>query len=197
MKAMVFDFNTAAKQDVDLDSFSPPVINRSEAEQRFYDAMKDAGLFPDFTNDTDGKILRCPVDGDRGAEKSGWYIYFSNGIPAGAFGNWGTGVTESWSAKSEIAMTREESAEYNRRMEYVKREREKVAIALQAEAAEVAKKNWDKATPVEEFPYLKKKGVVSHGLRVFNGELIIPIVNRHAKVTHHVHLKVTHPWGVI
>ena len=173
--AIVLDFNTAAKQSVDLEGFSPPPINHYEAEQRFRDSITDAGLLPGDISASNGKMFRCAVAGDSGSEKSGWFVYFPDGIPSGAFGNWRTGVTENWSAKSEISMTREELAEHVEKNKKARRIRQEEEITRHAEAAIHAKMVWEKATPVEDFPYLRKKGVASHGLRVYNGELLVPL----------------------
>ena len=42
----------------------------------------------------DGKIHRVKVEGDKGGERSGWYVFFPDNLPAGAFGNWRTGARE-------------------------------------------------------------------------------------------------------
>ncbi|MBQ6737022.1 MAG: hypothetical protein IJP41_01025, partial [Synergistaceae bacterium] len=36
----------------------------------------------------DGSVHRFPVKGDKASEKSGWYVLFSDGWPAGTVGCW-------------------------------------------------------------------------------------------------------------
>ena len=52
-------------------------------------------------------------------------------------------------------------------------------IELQAEKAKTASYIWRKAKPCESHPYLTKKDVLAHGLRVDDkGSLIVPMVHR-------------------
>lgn len=55
---------------------------------------------------------------------------------------------------------------------------EQEAIKLQAEKAKTASYIWRKAKPCENHPYLNKKDVLAHGLRVNeDGHLVVPMVN--------------------
>lgn len=56
---------------------------------------------------------------------------------------------------------------------------EQKTIELQAEKAKTASYIWRKAKPCESHPYLTKKDVLAHGLRVDDkGSLIVPMVHR-------------------
>lgn len=78
-----------------------------DAVERFRQAMFDAGLRPDEIADTSGLAMpeRCPVADDRPGKKSGWYVFYGDGVSAGAFGNWKTGEEWKWSGKSQSTMT--------------------------------------------------------------------------------------------
>jgi putative DNA primase/helicase len=68
----------------------------SDIEQ-FRDAIRSAGLEPPERIEADGKLRRFSSNGKRG-DDAGWYVLHGDGIPAGSFGYWRTGISESWRA---------------------------------------------------------------------------------------------------
>jgi len=52
----------------------------------------------------------------RKSDGAGWYVLHADGIPAGAFGDWRTGFTQSWCSRSSESLTREERAQHRARM---------------------------------------------------------------------------------
>jgi len=143
----------------------------------FRQAIIEAGLTPPDDVIADGKIHRFSSNGDPD-DDAGWYILHGDGMPAGSFGCWRSGFTEKWCAKSPRRMTEQERAEYLRRMEETKRARKEEERQRHIEAAARAKAVWDAAKPApEDHPYLKRKGVKPHGLRVAaDGQLIVPVM---------------------
>jgi len=69
----------------------------SNAHQQFYDAIKATGLTPPDSIQADGKLHRFSSNGKRGGD-GGWYTFFGDVVPAGSFGDWRTGLTQSWRA---------------------------------------------------------------------------------------------------
>ena len=65
--------------------------------QQFSDAIKSAGLIPPDAIEADGAIHRFASNGKRG-DDAGWYQLHSDGIPAGSFGCWRDGLTQTWRA---------------------------------------------------------------------------------------------------
>ena len=63
----------------------------SELEQ-FRDAIRSAGLEPPDIIVADGKLRRFASNGKRG-DDAGWYVLYGDGIPAGSFGDWRTGIS--------------------------------------------------------------------------------------------------------
>ncbi len=137
----------------------------SDAIQQFKAAMSLYGVVPPEQVCVDGKIHQY------GKSKIWWYAYFADGVPAGIFGKWDARDDETWHADLGRQLTEEEVLTHRQRMDAARKERE-LAIAL---SVRIANKIWDKAKPVDDHPYLKRKGVQSYGLRVSHKELLIPL----------------------
>ncbi|MDZ4734271.1 MAG: toprim domain-containing protein, partial [Nitrospirota bacterium] len=143
----------------------------------FCHAMEAAGLVPPDPIIADGTLHRFPTNG-RPDDDAGWYVLYGDGIPAGTFGCWRYGVKESWCAKSDQQMTRAEWTAHQRRIEKIQRDREAEDQRRHAEAAAKAQWIWDSATPApDDHPYLQRKQVKAHGLRVDDQHgLLIPVM---------------------
>lgn len=148
------------------------VLN-SDPVADFADAIRDAGLEPPEQVTADGKLHRFPTNGRRG-DDSGWYILHDDGVPAGSFGDWRSGIKETWCAKVDWEFTPAERREYARRMERQRQEREAEEQRRQAEAAAKAERIWNEAQPGEH-EYLNQKGIGAHGTRVHDGRLVVPM----------------------
>ena len=69
----------------------------SDPIELFRAAIAAAGLTPPVEIIADGKIHRFSTNGKRG-DDSGWYMLHTDGIAAGAFGCWRTGLHSNWCA---------------------------------------------------------------------------------------------------
>lgn len=112
------------------------------------------------------KIVRFTVDGDRKRSLNGWYILHTDGVPAGEFGCWKRGVQSTWCAKSDIELTEEERQQLANRRAENERLRKEEQERIWSEAEIEANTIWEAATPTDSHPYLTRKGVPSHGLRI-------------------------------
>ena len=172
----IFDFNSAELQK--LEDFAPRnlVGNLVGTEKDFRSALLEAGLLPEEPIIA-ADIQRCQVPGDKANQKSGWYVYYDDHMPAGAYGNWRTGESYDWCAKNEIEMSAQELTAYRYAMDRARSARESDRRRRAIEAAERAKRDWENATPVETHPYLELKGVGAFGLKVLHGKLLMPMFN--------------------
>src|SRR6476469_5288343 len=133
---------------------------------QFTDAIRSAGLNPPDYIHADSKIHRFPTNG-KPHDLSGWYILHSDGIPAGAFGDWRKGISETWRADIGRKLTREEEAAFREAVEAMRREREAEEKRVREEAAFNAITGWNKSKPApQDHPYLQRKNVKPHGVRV-------------------------------
>lgn len=150
------------------------MIATSNTLDEFRQAITAAGLeAPDVIHD-DGAIHRFSPGGRRGGA-SGWYMLHSDGTPAGAFGCWREGLQSNWCAKSDNAMTAAERDAHRQRIKAMKAQRDAELLATQQQASETAAALWSQADAATEHTYLGRKGIQSHGLKVFGDKLLIPL----------------------
>lgn len=147
-----------------------------DAIAQFSDALRAAGLTPEAIH-ADGELHRFSSNGKRGDE-AGWYVlHLDGGIPAGAFGDWRTGLNESWRADIGRRLTEAERAAQRELIASLRRKREADDAKRHTEAQERAQREWRDAKPADAtHPYLVRKGVQAHGLRVDEaGRLLVPV----------------------
>ena len=140
-------------------------------EAQFQGAMAGAGLMPPETIYGDGQLRRFGVGG-----KSCWYVLHDDGIAAGSFGDWKTGHTETWCAKSKADMTDSERQATWQRIQTAQRQRDAERDRLQAEAASRALAIWTAAAPAGgDHHYLVRKAITAHGIRTDGHHLLVPM----------------------
>lgn len=157
----------------------------SNIEAQFALAMAAFGLEPSEIV-ADGQRHRFDAPDDKRGKKSAWYILHADGVPAGAFGNWKTELSEKWCGKSDKVMTQAERAEYRERIEKAKQEAEFTRLQLEAEAAAVCKRILTSARDAtDDNPYCVRKGIKPYGLKEFKDKrtLIVPIRDPAGKIT--------------
>lgn len=161
--------------------WSPPPEKRvAPPEEQLIDAIRNAGLDPPEHVVLDGKLHRFR-SGTKGSakagDKSGWYVVFGDGIPAGRFGCWRMGLESPWRADVGRQFSPAEEMAHVRRMAEAKALRD-AALEKQHEIAETTVAAiWSQASQANaEHPYLKRKGVQPHGARITgDGRLMLPL----------------------
>lgn len=158
----------------------------------FEKEMRARGLTPFFKEGegievgqtADGRPRRFHVVGDSKGTKNGWYILFTDGVAAGEFGSWKTGASYTWCAEDRTTLTPEENEVINRRNEEARVKREAAERERQGEAARLANLIYNDSVEVfgDDHPYLKRKGIVSHGLRSARW----PVRNKEGEVFRHI-----------
>lgn len=139
-------------------------------EQAFKLAIAAAGLTPPDTLIADGKIHRFAPNGKRG-DDAGWYILHLDNIPAGSFGNWREGRTETWCSIERNAQTPEQQKQYATLLKSMQNARHRAKKAEYDAAAATAAVIWAAATPTGDAAahgYLVKKGIQAHGARLID-----------------------------
>ena len=149
----------------------PPIA----LEEQIRQAMSAAGIKPPPTIELDGKLHRYQTGskGQPGHDKPGWYVFFPDGVPAGMFGDWRTGQSQTWRADIGRELTADEHAAVIRRQAEAKTARD----ARAASAADSVDLIWSQAGAASpDHPYLVRKGVRPHGLRITgDGRLMAPL----------------------
>lgn len=131
----------------------------SDPIQQFRDAIHAAGLTPPDTVLADGKLHRFASNG-KARDDAGWYVFHGDGIPAGSFGDWRTGLSENWRADIGRTLTPAETAAHRQRMEAARAEREAEETRQRERAVMKTVTLWKAASPARaDHPYLVRKGV--------------------------------------
>ncbi|MDR1463595.1 MAG: DUF927 domain-containing protein [Azoarcus sp.] len=151
----------------------------SDAFQQFRDVLIGRSIVPPDEILADGQLHRCDAEGRNGKGDAA-YVLHSDGIPAGGFENWRDGLGwENWWSDAGRKLTPAEEEAHRARVEAAQREREAEDAKRKAEARELCAHTWNKALPCDPanpHPYLVRKGVQAHGLKVTgNGRLLVPV----------------------
>lgn len=143
----------------------------------FRAAMARAGLSPPDDLLADGVLHRYRVEGDKAGSKNGWYVLHADGLPAGEFGCWKRGLSETWSAKPDSEMSDAERVALRERIAAMRAAREAERAAQHEAARKKAARLWAEASPRPKatHPYLLKKAVRAYGLRQLKDKLLLPV----------------------
>ena len=152
------------------------MINSTNLEVRFQDAIAAAGLTPPTSIKADGELHRFSTNRQTN-DKAGWYVLHSDPPAGGAFGCWRSGVTETWSEVKKDTLSKLDRERHIQRMAEVNALAQAERQRDQTNAAAEASRIWSQAQPAKtDHPYLSRKGVQSHGLRVdADGSLLVPM----------------------
>lgn len=130
-----------------------------EIVDQFIAAIQAAGLPAPDKIVADGRLHRFSTNG-RKNDDAGWYVLYPDGIPAGAFGCWRSGISQTWHATPDRPITVAEKAEIERRLREARERAEAERRERALRAASLAEEIWHEAKPARsDHPYLVKKGV--------------------------------------
>lgn len=153
-----------------------------DALSNFRDAIRAAGLEPPDAIEP-GRLHRFPGNGKRQSNRAGWCLLFDDGR-GGCFGDWSTGITETWQAKRDKPYSKAERTAFARRVKEAKKQAETERNARQADASKRAAAIWNTATPASgNHPYLIRKRIQPHGARIHKGALTLPVTDFTGRLT--------------
>ena len=139
----------------------------SHPVQTFCQAMNDAGVGTTDQIIPDGKLHRCRVDGDKPGTRNGWYVLHLDPPVSGQFGSWRMGVSKTWCALGRDRLTSSELEAIRQRIDASRQARQQEIERKHRAAQLVAGQIWKNAHPsADTHPYLTRKHVRSHGLRI-------------------------------
>lgn len=165
-------------------AMSQQEVEHFNAALDFERACEAAGLVIRHGIDISGRIVRCQTV-SKPKKKNGWYVFYPDGVPAGAFGDYESGMTQSWCANIGRQLTMAEQMENKRRMDEAKRQREEERQRKAEDAAEIAVDVLSRAESAPaDHPYLVRKGITPTPEVKINGdgELLIPMRNEAGEV---------------
>ncbi len=155
----------------------------SEIENAFFNHVAEQGVI--FTNQpiADGTLHQAHVEGDKPGTKNGAYILHADSKPSGWFQHFVSGAYGTWilSGKREpmtAAMRQQINSDRQRRKIEQQDRHDK--------AADKARFIWSNSKTVIEqhqHPYLVKKSVQPHGVRLYRDDaLVIPIYDENKQL---------------
>ena len=158
-------------------------LDKAESDLRA--KIAEYGLVPPDRLEGDGKIHRIDSEGKKG-KKDGFYVFHTDGVPAGAYGDWHVGSKgnfEPWCAVDVRDLSPLEYDHLKAVQAADKRDRLATEEAMKAEARDRARRIWEDSEPVTSHPYLARKGVQSYGLRqAKDGRLVVPMVDADGEI---------------
>ena len=146
----------------------------SNSAAQFRTALLAAGLTPPADIHGDGKLYRFSSNG-KPKDDSGWYALHLDGLPAGVFGCWRKGFSQTWCSKTYDILTQAEREAHRQRMEAIRLQRDADTALRQDAAATVAVERWKAASLATDHPYLVRKRVRPHGVKVEGKVLLVPM----------------------
>ena len=149
-------------------------------EQQFINAIRKTSVLPPDGIIFDGNIHRYNNGtSESNRSKSGWYIAYDDGFPAGSFGCWRLGFSETWAGDIGRPLTPDELAARQIKMAELKAVREAERAEMYNHAAVEAKEIWAEAKDADATHfYLKKKKILPHGSKIAkDGRLIVPLLD--------------------
>ncbi|MDX9788030.1 MAG: phage/plasmid primase, P4 family [Desulfobacterales bacterium] len=169
------------------------IANEAESQlklnwQSVFDAMKkvltDRRIVLDREPKFDGNIERYPVDGRKRGNRDAWFVGHIDDYPV-LYGGIHGGEDFKY---SPLNGSRQCSPEEKRRMDEriaeAKRKRAEELKAQHSQAAKEARAEFEAAIPAtDDHPYLIKKQVKAHGIRLdSDGRLLIPVTSESGEI---------------
>ena len=134
---------------------------------QFAEALRAAGIVLKGEPIFDNKVHRCPVEGKPNGHDGSYCIKVEDGCPIGWYQNWTIHQKQvTWPTKSVARLTHAQRRHLAEIQPIRDAERAKAVHEQHERAAAECQALWDGAVPVETHPYLTRKGVASHGLRM-------------------------------
>lgn len=141
--------------------------------EAFVEAIQAAGIVPPSDLLADGKLHRFSSDGSR--KKNGWYVLFGDEPAAGSFGCWKMDISEKWCRMSLKDLDPENRARFKARIEAAKKEQDEDKARLNDECRAWCIKTWNQNPYADDnHPYLRKKKVCAHKVKLIGDSLMIP-----------------------
>jgi putative DNA primase/helicase len=157
---------------------APPgatTIPAAEVLDRFRAALIARDIVPPDPIIADGRLHRCNSAGARGRGDAAYLLHL-DGLPAGGMENWRDGLGwQAWRLDIGRTLSAAEREALRLRAQAASVQRRADAAHRHEHARQRAARIWAAARPAPaDHPYLARKGVQAHGLRVYRGALVVP-----------------------
>ena len=119
----------------------------NDIKQQFTVSISQLGIKPPQQLIADGKIHRFSTN-DHPSDDAGWYVLYPDGFPAGAFGDWRTGIQGNWRAEVGRSLSETERQHLFEREKAIQQAREIDRDTRWKQARDRAEEIWAKAETV-------------------------------------------------
>lgn len=154
----------------------------ASTEEQFGAALARHGLCPPEIL-ADGKLHRFDGPAEKPGKKSAWYVLYGDSLPAASFGDWRSGLTETWCAKPQNSLSAAERDLHRQRIERARAQAAEDRAAAAEEARLACVKLWEAAGPVRaDHPYVKRKRIRPTGAKQLRDALAIPLRDIHGSL---------------
>lgn len=153
-------------------------MDGAEVISAFLAAIEAAGIKPvePIANRLGSALVRFRCENDGKGKRNGWAILYTDGRPAGAFGNYRMGIRQRWSLSAGVNLSPAELAEWRKQVELRQREREQARLQAQRRAASECQQRWVKAAKASPtHPYLVAKRIPPEGVKQEGRALLVPM----------------------
>jgi putative DNA primase/helicase len=146
------------------------------AEQQFARALAEHRLQPTGIV-ADGQLHRFDGPDEKHGKRSAWYVLYGDGdLPAGAFGDWRSGLSWTWRSKLGHSLTHAEREITHQRTTQARTEAAAVRAMLANDARKKCVELWGIGGPVRaDHPYVQSKGIKPFGAKQLRNALLIPL----------------------
>ena len=159
------------------------IANSADTVEQFRRAMHAAGIAFHGEIIADGTIHRGYVEGDKPGTRNLSYALHLDGLPAGYFEHFKTGVRMNWKAHTNRKLTPQEIIAMQARIDEERRQKEIAQHEAYANAAARATHIWNASIPAKFHLYLAKKSIRPHGVRIRGGSLVIPLFDSMGRIS--------------
>lgn len=159
----------------------PQRISEDEIREQVLSLMSQLGISPAAGEELilDGELHRYTIEGDRKGTDNGAYCIYTDGIPAGFIQDW-KGIKTKWKYDSSKLSPEERSyyasEEYEKKATEERERRKAEREARELEASEHARVLFESLNEAPKtHKYLIKKAIQSHGLKIQDRSLVVPL----------------------
>jgi putative DNA primase/helicase len=128
-------------------------------------------------------LHRFPGIGKSLGNRAGWCLLFDDGL-GGCFGDWSSGLFETWQAKHRRPRSWAEQNSFARKAGEARRQAEAKRQTLQTIAENRAAAIWNAAKPApRDHPYLIRKRIQPHDAKLHKDALTLPVMDFTCRLT--------------
>ncbi|AMM13346.1 hypothetical protein AX768_03690 [Burkholderia sp. PAMC 28687] len=144
-------------------------------EAEFASALSHAGFSPaEIVGD--GQVHRFDGPDEKRGKRSAWYILFADGIGVGVFGDWRTGLRDTWCAKVESSLTDAERSENRVRIAKARALEARIRTERADEAQRIVTAHWAEAYPIRaDHAYVVRKKIAPAGAKQRFAAIMVPL----------------------